>query len=68
MGIDNTPRCTRCQIGQEGCRVGTPLSEVRENGKSRIVCLRCGWEPMIESDTHADPTGGTNQPEPELPC
>lgn len=71
----SVPRCPRCTIGQEGCKVGTPLSEVREDGVSRIVCLKCGWRPKQADkpdtikgpDEHADITGGTNEPEREYP-
>lgn len=67
--VDRALRCPRCFIGQADCRVGTPLSLVREGDWEYIVCPKCGFRPD-NSDTQikGDASGGTNEPEREYPC
>lgn len=72
--IDRAQRCPRCQIGPVDCRVGTPLSLRREESREVIFCPKCGYIKPAESsvlkntDHPGDPTGGTNEPDWELPC
>jgi Zn ribbon nucleic-acid-binding protein len=74
--IDRAQRCPRCQIGPIDCRVGTPLSMRREDGRDVIFCPKCGYTKPDNPDTlkraqehPGDVTGGTNEPEKwETPC